>query len=312
MEDLSPYLSNTFMNSLYKKIENEYPKEKINIIVKKMINFYKLKQKDTVMDGFLKMKDSFPFSCFKENEIKKCEINEKPYQDLLLIIRNIDTNNPICDNSEIIKIKSIDGFISLLENFKSLDAFKQSHTLKNIYSIPKKPVLGISNDEPSMVKLRRIQQYISELGYNNLGIPFFEINKSSSYNSLMRMAKLMINTGLPIKFERFSLSFKSEAHVKIYRHIVLAIKIRGKYGAIGLSRKDDLHWKEPVYKTLKDLILDYKKAYRRHNHTLMEVKIGYKIPHEVFFSEKIVWKHAVIKCTDKYWLNTIDEVSKTL
>jgi len=35
---------------------------------------------------------------------------------------------------------------------------------------------------------------------------------------------------------------------KIYRHIVLVVKIRGKYGAIGLSRKDDLHWKEPIFK----------------------------------------------------------------
>jgi len=32
-----------------------------------------------------------------------------------------------------------------------------------------------------------------------LGIPFFEINKSSTYSSLMKIAKLMINTGLPIK-----------------------------------------------------------------------------------------------------------------
>jgi len=56
-----------------------------------------------------------------------------------------------------------------------------------------------------------------------------------------------LTNSLPI-VDRFSLSFKSEVDGKIYRHIVLAVKIRGFYGAIGLSRKDDLHWKEPVYK----------------------------------------------------------------
>jgi len=56
-----------------------------------------------------------------------------------------------------------------------------------------------------------------------------------------------LTNSLPL-VERFSLSFKSEIDGKIYRHIVLAVKIRGKYGAIGLSRKDDLHWKNPTYK----------------------------------------------------------------
>jgi len=86
----------------------------------------------------------------------------------------------------------------------------------------------------------------------------------------MKIAKLMINTGLPIKcleatvlgiyltnslplVERFSISFKSELDYKICRHIVLAVKIRGKYGAIGLSRKDDLHWKKPIYKVINQI-----------------------------------------------------------
>jgi len=329
MEDLSPFLSNTFMSSLYKKIENEYSQEKLNDIIKKMIRFYQLKQKNIIFTNFEKNRHDFPFSYFNKEEMLKSELEGKAYQELLTIILKLDSNHPIFEQTDIIKVKFIDGFISCLKNFKTLDAFKQSTTLKTIYSIPKKPTLSLVNDEPSIIKLGRIQNYLNELGYNNLGIPFFEINKSSSYSSLMKMAKLMINTGLPIKcleatvlgiyltnslpiVDRFSISFKSEVNGKIYRHIVLAVKIRGNYGAIGLSRKDDLHWKEPVYKTLKELILDYKTSYRRHNHELLEIKMGSKIPHEIFINDKIIWKRAVIKCTDKNWLNTVDEFSKSM
>eukprot|EP00833_Pecoramyces_ruminatium_P002533 jgi/Orpsp1_1/1176565/evm.model.c7180000058098.2 len=199
MEDLSPFLSNKFISSLYKNVEKDYPKEKLYNIVKKMIKYYKLKQKDIIINNFSKRKNHFPFSRFEENEILKTGVDNKAYKDLLIIVRNLDTSNPIFEKDDINKIKSIDGFISSLENFKTLDAIKQSDSLKNIYTIPKKPILGISSDEPSIVKLGKIQQYLNELGYNNLGIPFFEINKTSSYNSLMKVAKLMINTGLPIK-----------------------------------------------------------------------------------------------------------------
>ncbi|ORX55866.1 hypothetical protein BCR36DRAFT_402688, partial [Piromyces finnis] len=279
MEDLSPFLSNTFMTSLYKKIENEYPREKLENIIKKMILYYQSLQKNIITSSYIKKKQNFPFSCFDEKQLLKSNIDDKAYQELLNIILKLDSEHPIFKEDDIKKVKSIDTFISSLKNFKTLDAFKESKTLKTIYSIPKKPAIGIMSDEPSIVKLEKIQQYINKLGYNNLGIPFFEINKSASYSSLMNMAKLMINTGLPIKcleatilgiyltdsltiVDRFSLSFKSEMNGKIYRHIVLAVKIRGKYGAIGLSRKDDLHWKEPTYKKKKELILDYKKAYQ--------------------------------------------------
>ncbi|KAG4090764.1 hypothetical protein H8356DRAFT_1004845 [Neocallimastix lanati (nom. inval.)] len=329
MEDLSPFLSNKFMASLYQNIEKDYSKEKLNDIVKQMINYYILKQKNIILNIYLKKKNHFPYSCLEEEDLKKTKIDDKTYKDLLITIRNIDKDNPIFDKEDIDKIKSIDGFISSLRNFKTLDAFKQSITLKNIYTIPKKPILGMSSDEPSIIKLGKIQEYLNQLGYNNLGIPFFEINKASSYNSLMKIAKLMINTGLPIKcleatvlgiyltnslplVERFSISFKSELDYKICRHIVLAVKIRGKYGAIGLSRKDDLHWKKPIYKTLKELILEYKKSYQRHNHNLIEIKLGYKIPHEIIFNDRIIWKYAIIKCNDKNWLTAIDDIQKTL
>jgi len=63
-----------------------------------------------------------------------------------------------------------------LRNFKTLDAFKQSITLKNIYTIPKKPILGMSSDEPSIIKLGKIRKYFKiEININNLLKNYIEI-----------------------------------------------------------------------------------------------------------------------------------------
>jgi len=61
-----------------------------------------------------------------------------------------------------------------LKNFKTLEAFKKSDALKSIYTIPKKPVLGMMSDEPSIVKLGKIRNISIFLIY----IKFFIKNKN--------------------------------------------------------------------------------------------------------------------------------------
>ena len=58
---------------------------------------------------------------------------------------------------DILRIKRIDGFISDLKNFKSLNILKDNNTLKAIYTIPKKPALGVMNDESSIAKLGKFR-----------------------------------------------------------------------------------------------------------------------------------------------------------
>jgi len=103
MEDLSPFLSNIFMDSLYKKIENDYPQEKLSNIIQKMVLYYQSKQKDIITNSFENKKHIFPFSVFDKDYLVKCEINDKAYQELLNIIRNLDSDHPIFEKDGILK-----------------------------------------------------------------------------------------------------------------------------------------------------------------------------------------------------------------
>lgn len=47
--------------------------------------------------------------------------------------------------------------------------------------------------------------------------------------------------------DRFPMSFRSTFHGSVYRHIVLGLHTAGRYGAIGLSRRDDLMYRPLKY-----------------------------------------------------------------
>ena len=46
------------------------------------------------------------------------------------------------------------------------------------------------------------------------------------------------------------------------RHIVLAIYYNGRFGALGLSRRDTLMYKELKHETLYDLLKEFVKSYK--------------------------------------------------
>ena len=64
-----------------------------------------------------------------------------------------------------------------------------------------------------------------------------------------------------IGLERFPLSFKSIYNGNVYRHVVLGVYHGGRYGAIGMSRREDLMYKPLTYKSLSDLVFDFEKCY---------------------------------------------------
>ena len=93
------------------------------------------------------------------------------------------------------------------------------------------------------------------------------------------MAQEMISNGLPIKCleavvlgmyltcglncERITMSFKSRCDGRVYRHIVLVIKLGDRWGALGLSRRSDLQGKPFIYRSLSALIEDYRDSYTK-------------------------------------------------
>eukprot|EP00128_Syssomonas_multiformis_P016521 Colp12_sorted_trinity150504_noHs@9280 len=160
-------------------------------------------------------------------------------------------------------------------------------------------------------KLEAIQEYMKELQYNHTGTQFFEIKKQRPMNRLMDTAKEIIREALPIKcleaailgiyltnsmteIERFTISFKTQFQGQIYRHIVLGIYHDGRYGALGLSRRDDLMYKPVVYPTLHSLLKDYERSYAQYWHAVKKVTLCMPIEHDPCSLKCIEWKYVIL------------------
>lgn len=53
---------------------------------------------------------------------------------------------------------------------------------------------------------------------------------------------IFLTNGL-VGLERYPLSFRSVFSSNVHRHVVLAVSANGLYGALGMSRRDDLMYK---------------------------------------------------------------------
>lgn len=94
--------------------------------------------------------------------------------------------------------------------------------------------------------------------------------------------------------ERFPISFKTYFSGNYFRHIVLGVNFGGRYGALGMSRREDLMYKPPAFRTLSELVLDYEAAYSRCWHVLKKVKLGQCVSHDPHSVEQIEWKHSIL------------------
>uniref|UniRef100_A0A8C8VDX7 Vasohibin 1 n=1 Tax=Pelusios castaneus TaxID=367368 RepID=A0A8C8VDX7_9SAUR len=94
--------------------------------------------------------------------------------------------------------------------------------------------------------------------------------------------------------ERFPISFKTHFSGNYFRHIVLGVNFGGRYGALGISRREELMYKAPTFRTLSELIFDYEEAYRRCWHVLKKVKLGHCVSHDPHSVEQIEWKHSIL------------------
>ncbi|KAJ3005666.1 Tubulinyl-Tyr carboxypeptidase 2 [Thoreauomyces humboldtii] len=118
----------------------------------------------------------------------------------------------------------------------------------------------------------------------------------------------MVNYALPIKcLEAVVLAAhltspmaeiqRIQSGADTYRHIVLLIRHGDRWGALGLSRRPDLMNKPLSYKTLPDILNDYKAAYERNGHSLLKIKLGLPISHDASSNERITWKYLSLKVT---------------
>ncbi|KAB1277100.1 Tubulinyl-Tyr carboxypeptidase 1 [Camelus dromedarius] len=200
------------------------------------------------------------------------------------------------------------------------DGEKVAQRIRGATDLPKIPIPSVPTFQPSTPvpeRLEAVQRYIRELQYNHTGTQFFEIKKSRPLTGLMDLAKEMTKEALPIKcleavilgilghvvsyltnsmptLERFPISFKTYFSGNYFRHIVLGVNLGGRYGALGMSRREDLMYKPPAFRTLSELVLDYEAAYGRCWHVLKKVKLGQCVSHDPHSVEQIEWKHSVL------------------
>nr|XP_020469546.1 vasohibin-1 isoform X2 [Monopterus albus] len=186
--------------------------------------------------------------------------------------------------------------------------------IRDATDLPKIPIPSVPTYQPTTTipqRLEAIQKYIRELQYNHTGTQFFEIKKSRPLTALMDIAKEMTREALPIKcleavilgiyltnnmpgVERFPLSFKSQFSGNHFHHIVLGVHSGGRFGALGMSRREDLMFKPLEFRTLMELVQEFDGAYKGCWHTLCKVKIGQYVSHDPHSVEQIEWKHSIL------------------
>lgn len=180
---------------------------------------------------------------------------------------------------------------------------------------PRPSEAAIPRDRPSLDQVPHIQQQINVLTYNHLPRTFFSLEKHRSLQSILLTAKEALAEALPIRcleatfvalhltqclrdIDRIPLSFKSEANGNTYRHIVLVLRTRSTpslYGALGLSRKSSLMYKPMTFRSLYDLVMDYKAGYEALGHELADIKLGIAITHDEHSRWDPCWRFIALK-----------------
>lgn len=186
-----------------------------------------------------------------------------------------------------------------------IELIKKSSSLPSPPSTPR--LLNLQGINLNKTKIELIQKFILSFQYNYTGQPFVKMNKSRGMSHISSVAKEIIRISLPIQcieavflgcfltaelnnIDRIPLSFKSKCNENSYRHIVLALRSENKWGAIGISRRTNLMYKEIEYNSLYDLIIEYKKSYAACGHRLVKIYIGLPFSHDVFCDMPIKWR----------------------
>jgi hypothetical protein len=110
------------------------------------------------------------------------------------------------------------------------------------------------------------------------------------------LVALYLTTGI-IGLDRFNISFKTRFNSIIYRHVILGVKYGQIYGALGVSRRNDLSYKplNGKYDRLSTLINDFICAYQNYGHTVLRVRIGLPVIHDLKSFLTINWTALTIQ-----------------
>lgn len=157
------------------------------------------------------------------------------------------------------------------------------------------------------VHLSNIQTYISSFEYNFTSEKYNEMRKDLGMKRIVTIARGIIKNSLPIRcveatfvaayltsgvkgLTRVPVHFRSNLNGTIYRHIVLVIEYKNTFGALGLSRKNTLMDKPLKFKSLFEILENYRKSYEDCNHSLEYIAVGLPFSHSYWCLHPIRWR----------------------
>jgi len=186
---------------------------------------------------------------------------------------------------------------------------------------PSKPVVPRSLDKlPVRQRLAAVQRVISSIEYNHKPGYFYNVTKDRPFCRIMDTAREVLREALPIKcieavflgglltagwsgVQRMPLGFKSKVNGEDYRHIVLVVHhtAEHKWGALGISRRQELMYKDLVFDSLSDLVLDFKQSYEKWWHTLQKARIGLPFEHDASSTGSVCWRYCSVTPSRHQW-----------
>lgn len=184
---------------------------------------------------------------------------------------------------------------------------------------PRASEASIDRSAPSSSQLDSIQVLLNRLQYNFLPQTFFTLEKNRAFYRIAGTAKEILQESLPIRcleatflalhlscplrdVERFPISFKSRASKtgQTHRHIVLGVKHKGLYGALGLSRSSLLMNKPFLYKSIVELLEVYCQCYQQVGHQLVSFKLGLFVTHDPYSKIIPCWRFLSLTPTQPF------------
>lgn len=94
-----------------------------------------------------------------------------------------------------------------------------------------------------------------------------------------------------------------------YSHIILAIRHRRKWGAIGISRIDTLMNKNMIYDSLAALVKEFENSYKKCWHEVVNVSVGLPFSHDDISECPIQWKVLKLSLQTLLWEDISDILS---
>jgi hypothetical protein len=194
---------------------------------------------------------------------------------------------------------------------ESVKLLKERCRLEKVWlatSGPELPILPSMSANATNIRkrLKAMSNFIRGYEYNHIGKDFFTVDKKKPLSSTMEVAKQILREALPMKcleavavslyltrdlpIVRLPLRFQTAVDSHTFWHIVCAVQLPdGKFGALGISRRPTLDFRDMTYNSLSQLTLSYIEEYSKVGHTVCKITVGLPFGTKEFSQETVYW-----------------------